>query len=96
MFDVAPAFQTTSKEDGEIKEADTDPFQVKSDLSNVFELSFCPLKTIEEVCSFFLLLCLRRLWFSNEVDDLKEARYSEEVREVADLVFVGVTREVSR
>ena len=30
--------------------------------------------------------------FPNEVDDLKEAHYSEEVREVVDLVFVGVSR----
>ena len=30
-----------------------------------------------------------RLWFSNEVDDLKEAQYSEEVRQVVQLVFVG-------
>ena len=86
MFDVAPAFQNNPKEDGEIKEAGTDPFQVQSDLSNVHDLSFCPLKTIEEVCSFFLLLC--------EVDRLKEAQYSEEVRQVVQLVFVGGTCEV--
>ena len=39
-----------------------------------------------QVCSFFLLLC--------EVDRLKEAQYSEEVRQVVQLVFVGGTCEV--
>ena len=40
MFDVAPAFPNNRKDnDGEIEEADTDPFQVKSDLSNVHDLS---------------------------------------------------------
>ena len=85
MFDVAIAFQKTRRKMGEIKEADTDPFQVKSDLSNVHDLSFCPWKSIEEVSNLFLSLCLGRLWFSNEVDDLKEAQYSEEVHEVVDL-----------
>ena len=84
------------EDDGEIKEADTAPFKIKDSVADVFDLSFCPLKIIEEVSSLFLSLCFGRLWFSNEVDDLKEARYSEEVREVVDLVFVGVAREVSR
>ena len=39
MFDVAPAFRNNPKDDGEIKKADTDPFQVKTDLSNVHDLS---------------------------------------------------------
>ncbi len=56
----------------------TDAFQ--GDLSNVLDLSFCRLKIVEEVSSLFL--SLGRLWFSNEVDDLKEAQYSEEVRHV--------------
>ena len=66
-------------------------------MADVLDLSFCPLKTIEEVCSSFLLLYLGRLWFSNEVDDLKEAQYSEEVRQVVQLflfVFVGYTCEM--
>ena len=58
-------------------------------MADVFDLSFCPLKIIEEVSNLFLSLCLGRLWFSNEVDDLKEAQYSEEVRQVVQLVFVG-------
>ena len=65
-------------------------------MADVLDLSFCPLKTIEEVCSFFLLLYLGRLWFSNEVDDLKKAQGSEEVRQVVELVFVGCTCEVWR
>ena len=85
MFGVAPAFPNNPKDDGEIKEADTAPFKIKESVADVLDLSFCPLKTIEEVCSFFLLLYLGRLWFSNKVDDLKEAQYSEEVREVVDL-----------
>ena len=86
MFAVAPAFPNNPKDNDEkIQVTLTDAFQVKGDLFNVLDLSFCPLKTIEEVCSFFLLLYLGRLWFSNKVDDLKEAQYSEEVREVVDL-----------
>ena len=82
MFDVAIAFPNNPKEeDDKIKEADTDPFQVKSDLLNVLELSFCPWKSIEEVSNLFLSLCFGRLWFSYEVDDLKKAQGSEEVRQ---------------
>ena len=65
-------------------------------MADVLDLSFCPWKSIDEVSNLFLSLCLGRLWFSNEVDDLKDAHYSKEVREVVDLVFVGVAREVSR
>jgi len=54
-------------------------------VADVLDLSFCPWKSIDEVSNLFLSLCLGRLWFSNEVDDLKEAHYSEEVREVVDL-----------
>jgi len=61
------------KEGGEIKEADTSPFKIKESVADVLDLSFWPWKSIEEVCSFFLSLCLGRLWFSNEVDDLKRA-----------------------
>ena len=90
MFDVAPAFPNNPKDnDGEIQVTLTDAFQVKGDLFNVLELSFCPWKSTEEVCSFFLSLCFGRLWFSNEVDDLKEAQYSEELREVVDLRSAG-------
>ena len=97
MFDVAPAFPNNPKDkDEKIQVTLTDAFQVKGDLFNVLELSFCPWKTIEEVCSFFLLLCLGRLWFSNEVDDLKKAQGSEEVRQVVEFVFVGCTGEVWR
>ena len=95
MFDVAPAFPNNPKDnDGEIQVTLTDAFQVKGDLLNVLELSFCPWKSIEEVCSFFLSLCFGRLWFSNEVDDLKKAQGSEEARQVVELVFVGCTCEV--
>ena len=90
MFDVAPAFPNNPKDnDGEIEVTLTDAFQVKGDLLNVLDLSFCPLRIIDEVSNLFLSLCLGRLWFSNEVDDLKEAQYSEEVRQVVQLVFVG-------
>ena len=89
MFDVAPAFPNNPKEDGEIKEADTSPFKIKESVADVLDLSFCPWKSIDEVSNLFLSLCLGRLWFSNEVDDLKEAQYSEEVRQVVQLVFVG-------
>ena len=58
-------------------------------MADVFDLSFCPWKSIDEVSNLFLSLCLGRLWFSNEVDDLKKAQGSEEVRQVVELVFVG-------
>ena len=91
MFDVAPAFPNNPKDnDGEIKEADTAPFKIKESVADVLDLSFCPWKSTEEVCSFFLSLCFGRLWFSNEVDDLKEAQYSEEVRQVVELVLLEI------
>ena len=63
-------------------------FKIKESVADVLDLSFCPWKSTEEVCSFFLSLCFGRLWFSNEVDDLKEAQYSEEVRQVVELVLL--------
>ena len=62
-------------------------------MADVLDLSFCPLKSIDEVSNLFLSLCLGRRWFSNEVDDLKKAQGSEEVRQVVELVFVGCTCE---
>ena len=54
MFDVAPAFPNNPKDNDEkIQVTLTDAFQVKGDLFNVLELSFCPWKSTEEVCSFF-------------------------------------------
>ena len=53
MFDVAPAFPNNPKDnDGGIKEADTAPFKIKDSVADVFDLSFCPWKSIEEVSSF--------------------------------------------
>ena len=85
-----------SKQPGEIKEADTAPFKIKDSVADVLDLSFCPWKSIEEVSNLFLSLCFGRLWFSYEVDDLKKAQGSEEVRQIVELVFVGCTCEVWR
>ena len=55
MFDVAIAFPNNPKEeDDKIKEADTDPFQVKADLSNVHDLS--------QLSSPVMLLCSLRVF----------------------------------
>ena len=45
------------EDDGEIKEAKTSPFKIKESVADVLDLSFCPLKTIEEVCNLFLSIC---------------------------------------
>ena len=65
-------------------------------MADVLDLSFCPWKSIEEVSNLFLSLCFGRLWFSYEVDDLKKAQGSEEVRQIVELVFVVGNCEVSR
>ena len=73
MFDVAPAFSSNPKDnDGEIEVTLTDAFQIKGDLLNVSQLSFCPRKSIEELCLFFPFPLLRPTWV------FKRGRWSQE------------------
>ena len=49
MFDVAPAFPNSPKDnDGEIKEADTAPFKIKESVSDVLTSAFVDLRLLKK------------------------------------------------
>ena len=87
MFDVASAFQTTRRK---TMARSRKPTPLHSRSRRVWQMSLTSafVHGMHEVSNLFLSLC--------EVGDLKDAQYSEEVRQVVQLVFVGGTCEVWR